>query len=295
MKLEEALGRFKKIKFNKLSKLEKEGLFYDLNTVYEKLKKKEYKKGFYSFNKFNFAARTQELISELTFYAQIGRDWGKVFDSLNINKFKSVVDLCPGSIPKIELGLFYSKYSGKVLLLDKNEKSLKKLESFMLLFNYNFTIRKKITNLFQSKIGSYEFVCANHVIDDLVLYYFCNKKKVSFDDLYENEEKMIKFWSTILLEKSSHKQEVAKSTAKILKGIVKSKGYICITHYKSYAEKLLSLDDASNFNRQVFTQVKAELIKYGFTDQKEIIDTAFKDGAEFLKPQNFLLLKNEIA
>ncbi len=272
MRINSALQQLKRNTFNKkLSRIEEEGILNDLELINERLRKKEYKKGFFSINKFDVPSRTRQIYNELEFYSLIGRSWAKIFEKLDIHKFKKIVDLCPGFIPKIELGLFYFKYKGKVIAIDKDIESLKRLEKFLAIFNPKFSLEKKAIDVFRNLEG-YEFVTGNHIIDDLILYYFSKKRNINLNELYAKEDRMRDFWGSIEQNREEYLKEIVSVLVDLFKRMIGINGYLCISHYKSYMEKLLDLENAADFAQAAWQKVVEKLCQNGFVEDKKILE-----------------------
>lgn len=279
--------------YKKMNGLEKTGVLRDLEIIIQKLEKGEYGKGFVNANKFDIGTRTEGLFREMEFLLQLGHDWERVLKVLPLNNFSKIVDICPGYTPKIELGLFFQKYDGRVYVLDIDSKSINSLARFIKLFSPEFKVVKKKENLF-GKIGvSYDLVLGNHVIDDLVVYYFTNKSGIKLKDFYANEEVAIKVWKNILESRSTNVKEVSVKIADIFGKITNKGGTVCLTQYESYAEKLFGLKEAYLFNKEVFAKVKSNLIKSGFNADDQTISKAFRGyKGHFGKKDCILLQKN---
>lgn len=259
------------------NKLERKGIFRDLGIIVQKIEKGEYKKGFISANKFDIVSRTEALFREMEFLMQLGHDWKNILKALPLKKNSKIVDLCPGYTPKIELGLYYLNFCGKIHILDKDVNSIKNLDRFISLFNPKFKIIKKQENLFGPKKTSYDLVLGNHIVDDLVVYYFTNKSGIKLQDYYAQEEIAIEVWKNILAQKTTNLVEVSEKIANIFENITKPKGIICLSQYKSYTEKLFDLSEAYKFNKETFKCLKSILEKRGFLSRNDLNSKIFTD------------------
>jgi hypothetical protein len=266
---------------NKLTKIEEKRLLNNLDVIYDRLRKGEYKKTSFSKNKFDVPNRAKEIYTDLQFYSLLGKTWAQLLEPLEINKFTKIVDLCPGYTPKIELALFYLGYKGEVIVLDNDVESVTELKKFMALFNPQFAITERIVNLFNPSKEKYQLVLANHVIDDLVLSHFSQKKGVSLKNIYEKEGALIDLWKYILSNKESHLNEIIPRIASVFDQLIEKNGLLCMSHYKSYMEKILDMDDAAGFNREVFKQVAQELSLRGFVQEGNVVENLKKYKGHF--------------
>lgn len=271
--------------------LEKTGVFRDLETITQKFERGEYKKGFINANKFDIGTRTEGLFREMEFLLQLGHDWERILRVLPLSNFSKVVDLCPGYTPKIELGLYFRQYSGKVYVLDIDLKSMGSLARFIKLFDPKFEVIKKKENLFGKTASLYDLVLGNHVIDDLVVYYFTKKLGVKLKDFYASEDVAVGVWKNILADRTHNAEDVSGRIADIFVKITNVGGTVCLTQYESYAEKLFDLRKAYSFNKEVFGKVKSILVKRGFKDCSKSISKAFRGYKGHFGEKDCMLLQ----
>lgn len=276
----------------KLTKLEQKRLCKDLEAVQKRLETREYRLGGFNMNVFDVPDRTREFYIYLKFYCDIGLSWKHIFSGLKVNRYKEIIDLCPGYTPKIELGLFYSNYKGTLFVIDKDKNAIKELNDLLALFQPAFQIKPIIIDLFQKTPKKGLFVTGNHFIDDFALSYFAQKWKIKISDIYEKEGMAVSTWNKIIAKKE-HLKEVVEKTAKVIAKCVEKQGYICLTQYESYMERLLGLKKVTKFNELALKEIKKILIeKHGFQDEHHIVNKALKNKRTYLKSNHFILLKN---
>lgn len=275
----------------KINNLENERLNYDLETIIERINKKEYQKGSFSKNKFNVPDRTKEFYVYTNFYCDIGKNWAKLLKPFNVNKYSEIVDLCPGFTPKIELALFYLGYKNQLTVIDKKISFLGDLEKFTKLFNPHFKLVKKKLDLFSNFKSRHQFIIANHIIDDLAMDHFAKKYEFKIDDIYQNENCMKNFWQKIIADKEKNISEISDLIAEIFIKIVDSKGYLFISQYKSYMEKLLNMNSVPYFNKKVLKVVVDKLSKSGFTNDRAIVKKALANYKGHFKAEDCYVLK----
>jgi nicotinamide riboside kinase len=277
----------------KVTKLERKRLNQDLETIYERLSKKEYTRGSFTSNKFDIANKTQEVYANVNFYKQIGKTWEKIFLAINIIQFKNVAILCPGYSPKVELGLYYANYKGQVIVIDVDSKSLIQLKRFLQIFNYQFKLILKRQNLFKKSKQKYDLIAANHLFDDLILYYFANKKGILLNQIYEKEENLINLWEYIFEKENQNLEEIVPIISDSLDSLVKENGLICIAQYKSYTDKMLNLEEANIFTRKVFKKVKKILIGKNYSDESSLLSNPLKTYKGHFSARDVILLRKK--
>ena len=83
----------------------------------------------------------------------------------------------------------------------------------------------------------------NHIIDDLVIDLIAKKENVTWKQLYEDEKLFERFWGKILNDKQNITKEILELMTNIFLEIVNREGYLCLSNYRSYMERLLDLKD----------------------------------------------------
>lgn len=257
-----------------LSSLELKRTREDLETVYARLRKREYKIGGYSTNRFDVPDKTLEIYVNIEYFGKIGKTWSRIFNRLQVSKYKNIADVCPGYTPKVELGLYYSGFSGTVDVIDADKKSLSQLVKFVSVFRPEYTLRVRCKNIFTPSNISYDVVTANHVLDDMILWYFAKKFGLTLDEIYASEEKYMHVWKRILSEKETYIREITPLLVNSFDSLVKKSGYFCLAHYSSYTDRMLDQRKAYYFTQTVFRRVTEELISCGYKNEKSLVKKA---------------------
>lgn len=279
----------------KLSKIEEKRLVQDLEAVFTRFDRHEYKKFSYSSNVFDIPDRTRQIYAEVEFYTIVGKTWMQLLKQLDIQKYPKIADICPGYAPKVELALFYLGYTGNVIVIDKDVNATAQLIRFMNLFNPKFRIMKFKANVFKNPRKKFPLVTANHIIDDLILAHFSEKAGISLNTLYEKESEFTKLWHEILKKEESSIEEIVPIIVRSLERLVEENGILLITQYVSYMEKLLNLKDVSRFNKKVFKLIIKSLMRHGFVNDRKAVNNAFSNyKGHFGKYDCAMLKKYEI-
>jgi hypothetical protein len=276
-----------------ISTTEEKRLFRDLQAIDGRLRTDDYKRFSGTRNLFDIPDRTKEIFTELQFYAAIGRSWEQIVRTIGITKSSSVADICPGFIPKVELGLFYAGFTGDVTIIDQDAKSIKQLQQFLMLFQPKFSVTPHITNVFLRKQQPFDLVLANHVIDDLIMFHFSRKEGIPLTKIYDTEEEYVALWRYILSDKRSHCSEIVKILLTTFSAYVLPNGYLCLTYYKSYMERMLRMKETYLFHKRVFTQLISEMSQNGFLIRSDLLDDAFKIQEGYLKKNECIILQKQ--
>jgi hypothetical protein len=253
------------LKTKKISDSANKRLFRDFETIYKRLEKDEYETSGIVENIFDIPDKTQQLYKLLETYTQIAKDWSLVLNKIPIYKYKEIVDICPGFAPKVEIGLCYLNYKGKVLLLDNNLKSTKRLIKFIELFNPQFEMSSYSQDIFSLHKEQFSFIIGNHIIDDLILSYFAQKSGTLLINLYEKERELITMWNKILENEEYNFEKITRKLSQIFLSLIRKNGYLCLSIYKSYVERMLDLEKSYKFTRKVFYKLIDILTSNGFT------------------------------
>lgn len=275
--IEDSLRKILSLTKKNFTKVEEKRLNNDLETLIERIEKKEYTRGGFSKNKFDVPDRTKEFYVYTNFYCDIGKNWAQILKHYDVNNYSEIVDLCPGYTPKIELALFYLGYKNKLTVIDKKVSFLSDLEKFTRLFNPLFKIEKKGIDLFGKFKSNYRFIIANHIIDDLAMDHFATKFGIKIEDIYRDENIVKEFWRKIIANKKQNIPEIADKIAKMLMKIVAPGGYLFLSQYKSYMEKLLNMNEVPFFNKKVLKVVVEKLSQNGFVNDRATIEKALKN------------------
>lgn len=279
--------------FKPANSLERLGVVRDLDAIQQKIKKGEYSKGFIKANKFDIPTRTEGLFRELEFLLQLGHDWQKLLSVIPSGDLKDIVDLCPGYTPKIELGFFFLGFKGKISVLDIDKKSIKNLLRFMKLFSPKFKLNMIVKNLFGSHLPKYKIVLGNHIIDDLVVYYFCKKQKISLKRFYAEEKVAEEVWKKILSDRKHNVDEVSEKILEIINLVTRKSGYVLLTQYKSYSEKLFGVEGAYDFNKKVFTKIARRITSDNFILRTDLLLKASLNTKNHIKRGDCLILQRK--
>ena len=268
----------------------KKRLSKDLIAISQRLDKDEYETSGIVENIFDVPDKAKQFYVHMATYAEIGKSWSRIFKKLPINNFE-VVDICPGYAPKIELGLLYSDFKGKVIILDKDSRAVSSLRRFMSLFNPKFSIELCVYDLFLDQGRKFNFVVGNHTLDDLILCYFANKEGISLLDLYEKEGEFIKMWNNILINPQRNCKEITTKLTYIFTSLIEHGGYLCLSQYKSYMEKMLGLDNSFTFSKKVFDHLVKNLCLADFDRIDLLYDKTQKENNHFTDKEVVVLKK----
>jgi hypothetical protein len=257
----------KLISDKKLSLIAKRRLDRDIFAICERLAKDEYETSGIVENVFDIPDKANQFYKHLDTYFRIGSSWSQVLSNFPLNNYKKILDICPGYSPKVEIALLYANFQGEVFIMDKNREAINLLLDIMKIFRPKYRLTPMVQNLFTTN-NNYHFVLGNHIFDDLVLSYFCNKFNLKLDDLYAKEKILLSTWQEILNNKDDNINEICNELSTALKNIVAKDGYLCLSYYQSYIEIMLSMQKPYIFCRNCFLLTINKLLLTDFTQVK---------------------------
>jgi hypothetical protein len=264
---------------------------WDLQTVQQRLTRRQYRITSFGQNKFQIADRAADFFAELEFHSDIGRSWGEVFRFLDLSRYRKIADLCPGFGPKVELGLYYAGYRGAVTVVDKNRGALRLLGEFMKLFDTGIKLVNMPCDLFTIKNQTFDLITANHLLDDLIIDWACRRLRIPPRRLYESEETLREVWGYILSNETSVLAANLRPIACAFTEMAAKRSAIVFTHYKSYVERALALKGVSAFNRRIAQGVLRELVAIGWEDRSGELRRELRGHRGQLSARDFYLVQ----
>lgn len=274
------------------SELELKRLLHDLESSYERLTKGEYLKSDFSYNRFHVPERTKEFYIYLEFYCAVAKTWAKVLGAMAVQNVERVVDLCPGWTPKIELALYYLGFKGEVVLIDYEQESTLEVVKFMELFRPAYSLEPLSLDIFSAHDFSAGLVLANHVIDDLLLGRLQNRYGYNINEVYKTEAQVRETWRRIMHDGGENADAMMPLLAAAFSRIVSPGGFLVLTHYAAYMERLLDLYPAVEYVQGILLRVVEQLCQRGFTARDDLREKAFEGFEGQFKKDEFFVLEH---
>lgn len=239
----------------------------------------------------NFPAR-------LDYYQSCSETWTYILNKLSVHKAKTIINLCSGWSPKVELSLTQTSFKGTVMLIDKSRKNLTILHQFIDPIKKGFTITDLPIDILhiQSRLKllpiQTDVIILNHVIDDLLVEYFSQPKYLAQTDKYYSDINLLKsLWSKIVNKKTLQKQFLVHMTNSLI-SLSKENTYILIAQYQGYQEKLYHLDTAYKLCSHITDQIGDNLIKTGKFIVRTDMDALFpKNKPTYFAKKDFACIQ----
>lgn len=249
-----------------LTEVEADNLVSDLQGIYQRLVAGHYRDtDFLSRNIFDIPRRTREFLNYFHGYQLQAKTWAEVLKQLPLSKVETVIDLCPGWAPKIELALAKIKYQGKVIIFDLDKSCFNKIQDFMSMFDISYNLIFEKGDFFSSAKSRGDLVVANHVIDDLLIYKYRSPFRYSLKEIYDSEKKYKEVAKQVLLS-FSHQESLIKEISINFDCFVNNDGFLVISQYRGLWEKALRLKKWSVFCQNIMNGVKSYLLQKNYQD-----------------------------
>jgi hypothetical protein len=214
----------------------------------------------------------------LDYYQYCVETWEKIFEQLDFQKIKTIIDFCPGWSPKLGLALLKTNFSGILYAIDESHENLNLFKSLIDPFPKKFCIKyisadiMNPGNKFQNL--SADLILANHIIDDMALGHFL-KGKNSKIELFENAVFMKQTWLEILKKKNNFRMIASKLRNTFTK-LLNPNGYLLIAQYMGYQESLYGLEKVYTRCSSVIENIKKDFYRTKeFAEKEEILTSAF--------------------
>lgn len=273
---------------------ERSNLIHDLKAVIDRLENDHYKASdFIARNKFDIPRRTEEYLQYLQGYNRVALTWSQLLHPLITDKTQAVLDLCPGWAPKIELALYDLDFSGNVFLWDLDTTSTARVIEFMRLFKTNFKLSSIDSDIFSStdKIQT-DFIVANHIIDDLLLYEYCKEQGLTLHEVYGSEGHLLTAIQNITQQGKSLQQKLTQNLVNFIETHLQVNGSIVLCHYAGLLESSKDLEHWVTFCTEIQKRIRDELVQSGYFDQQRIIASALDDSVStYFSAENVICLK----
>ncbi len=218
--------------------------------------------------------------------------WQAIFNRLEVGKYSSAADLCPGDDPKIETALTKAGFRGKLALIDASEARL--LELTKGLNGMGFDISSLPLRLESITSLEHGLIMANHPIDDLALSFYASKCGLEYDTLYERSrndpEFSRKVWSRIVVD-----EEVRTRVILLFKAIAAMSpedSFLILSQYPSKYERAHDMQAETEFCVGILREISESVSQNGFVLFDSTLRSALHDTkCEVSGPEHWLLAR----
>ena len=264
-----------------ISDREVDNLHSDLVAMQQRLASGDYMQTDYlNRNVHDVYRRTMEFFFYFESYHRLARTWQQVLELLDIHSTQSILDICPGWAPKIEMALVYLGYKNRVHILDQDKSVMRICENFLNFFNPQFKVFCHPKNFFEHEEQRTELVIANHVLDDLLLERYSHFSGQTLSEIYRSEASFVEVTAKIPDWQKTHWPEVVKEIADALSRFVCSGGLLILSQYPSLSDQNLTQTLWPEYCFQIMVQVCNQLLGLGFEDESNVYQQAIDSYAD---------------
>lgn len=270
-----------------LSDIELTNLKTDLNAWLLRVKNHQYQyTTFLDYNVFDFPRRNQEFLQYTQRWLDQANAWKEIITKLNVPPTGTIIDLLPGSLPKIELALNQLRFQGTIHAIDLDPQALKALDTHLSLISpLSFIYVPHHTNLYQISNIKADLIIANHIIDDLLLYEFSESVSQPLSKIYDSEKAFLEAISHIT-KNPPHPDDLSQKISTQLFKLSSSNCIIALNNYKGIIETGYQLDEWYQLCTSTLTRISNTLLEHGFIQVQLSKPTHHFDQLFILKNAN---------
>jgi hypothetical protein len=199
----------------------------------------------------------------LDYYQYCVETWIEILKLIPFSKIDSIVDICCGWAPKIELALLETDFTGTVFALDKSKDNLSILKSLIDPFPKKFRIRYLVKDIVKNSPKPLpvkpDLIIGNHILDDLFIDYYCHKSRLSRDNLYLDIEEMSYIWKKIISSKKVRDEVLDRVLSFFIQNL-KPQGILILTQYTGYQERLYGKGEWARYCQETLKILKDQLL-----------------------------------
>lgn len=211
----------------------------------------------------------------LDYYQQNIETWQTILQSFDFSSVSTIIDLCPGWAPKIELALLHTNFIGTLLAVDQSKDHLSFLKHLLDPFPKRYTMQYRNLHIFENHPRlQTDMLIGNHIIDDLLIEYYQKKNKQK-PNPFVNMKTLPIMWNDILADKEIS-ATIFNNFIPFLDASINRNGFLLISHYPSYQEKLYGLQKSTKACMHFFKQLENELVASNrFTQKNHLLTSLF--------------------
>lgn len=201
------------------------------------------------------------------YYQYCVETWIEIFRQLDFKNIHTIIDLCMGWSPKIELALLQTKFEGTLYVVDKSKENLLLFSHLIEPFEKKYKIAHKTLDICNANASVLQgdLLIGNHVIDDIFLDRYITKNGLTHLNLYESPGTQKKTWDSIIVDELFI-QETHNAFLHFILSSVREKGCVILAQYPGYEEKLYDLSQGYRFTKYLLQRLRKELVEIGFND-----------------------------
>ena len=215
------------------------------------------------------------------------RVWLGILRAISLKEDATLVDLCPGSDPKIELALKEYGFRGRLVAVDTNQDALLEIVRGL---DVDYNIECVCSALQDAELTGHDHVFSNHAIDDLMSAEYCRRNGMDYARMYGDVDYSRGIWDAIAAAPESYETFALDALVKAGTSIPLW-GYFVLSQYPSKFERTNEFEQETEICLGVLDKVaKSDY----FLDCPHLAQQAF-DGveSEVYAPEHWRVLMRE--
>lgn len=242
--------------------MERENVLRDIDMMCLRIINQEYKNtDFLNRQDFDVLRRTHEFFNYLLGYHQQSLVWKEILSKIPLTTIHRTFDFCPGAAPKIEWGLESLNYQGELYIFDLDHIACEQIKLLLAILKISYPVYFIQNDIFLPFDKTADLITANHILDDLVLNYYCQLKGLNLRSLYASEEE---FKSSVEKILDIELEFICDAFYKCVDQKLNSNGYFILAHYPSLTERVLNLSKWSDKIGQMMQTIYDLFVDVGY-------------------------------
>lgn len=217
----------------------------------------------------------------LDYYQRIADNWYSILQTILVSDKTTICDFLCGWAPKIWLSLLETNFRWTYYLLDKKDEFLSEAKDMLAIFEPTFDIDIIQKDIIKEKIwGKFDIVVANHVIDDILLEYYCDIKWIDSSSIYDDWDLFMKVWEDIYSDNVFFSSLVEKVSCIFIE-MINNDWYLLISQYLWHIEENFNMRRSDEICRIFIDNLINLLIQKWFESRPDIVDSVYKNLSFF--------------
>jgi hypothetical protein len=205
----------------------------------------------------------------LDYYQYCVETWQEILARVDFSSIHTILDLCPGWAPKIELALLSTTFKGTVYAVDLNREHLSIFHKLIDPFIKSFAVKTlerdilKINTMKENYRA--DLIIGNHVLDDILIMGYCESENVPYAEMLTNPAINNNTWE-YLARKTHLTQKITSKLTSFIDCTLSDGGTLLLSQYPSYPEKLAHNFKSQQILRHMEKQLSENLQQLKYTE-----------------------------
>lgn len=207
----------------------------------------------------------------LDYYQYCVETWQYIFQQIDFSTINTIIDLCPGWAPKIEMALLKTNFKGTIYAIDENKDHLDTFHTLIDPFEKQFDIQLCNTSIDQidkTTISVVDLIIGNHIIDDLLINQLSKSSNNSFTSVLTSPNNQV-LVSQLITNHPFIINDVSYLLLNLVDTLLSKNGYLLLSQYTSYTDKLKNRSDITS--QKIMFNLKKHFKKINYIDRSKTL------------------------